>query len=222
MTRTQLIEPEDLPNVQKMQQEYKLEPLSAYLGEETPGAAPAIQWKPWEEGAETTDEFWAYVNFLLPLTTPNPQDKPVQDRMAKIGLMAGKPWDSAALGEDVSTAIAAGMQDALAELKDASTKITDPSLFFRSRKDLNKDYFNRYSIGSSTPGLNTAADGSITIYFQAKSPGKDKESNWLPAPEGPFWPILRTYGPGQSILHGSWKLPQVRQADLASHGGGGK
>jgi hypothetical protein len=225
------------------------------------------------------------VNFLLPLTTPNPQDKPVQDRMAKIGIVAGEPWDSAALGEDVSTAIAAGMQDALAELKDASTKITDPSLFFRSRKDLNKDYFdralgvmvgifgnvkkvsvyfavadddqgelfdgskhnyavtftadeippaknfwswtmyklpqrwlvdnpiNRYSIGSSTPGLKTAADGSITIYFQAKSPGKDKESNWLPAPEGPFWPILRTYGPGQSILDGSWKLPQVRQVD---------
>ena len=59
---------------------------------------------------------------------------------------------------------------------------------------------NRYSIGSSTPGLKTATDGSITISFQAKSPGKDKESNWLPAPEGPFWLVLRTYGPGKSIL----------------------
>ncbi len=283
LTRTQLIEPEDLLNVEKIQAEYKLEPLSAYLGKETPGVAPAIEWKSWTEGAETTDEFWAYVNFLLPLTTPNPQDKPVQDRMAKIGLAAGKPWDSAALGDDVSAAIAAGMQDALAELKDASTKITDPSLFFRSRKDLNKDYFNRalgvmvgifgnvkkvsvyfavadddqgelfdgsehnyavtfsadqippaknfwswtmyklpqrwlvdnpinrYSIGSSTPGLKTATDGSITIYFQATSPGKDKESNWLPAPEGSFWPILRTYGPGPTILDGSWKMPPVKQ-----------
>jgi len=69
----------------------------------------------------------------------------------------------------------------------------------------------RYSIGSSTPGLKTAADGSITIYFQATSPGKGKESNWLPAPEGPFWPILRTYGPGPPILDGSWKLPPVKQ-----------
>ena len=41
---------------------------------------------------------------------------------------------------------------------------------------------NRYSIGSATPGLKKDADGSITIYFQAKSPGKDKESNWLPEP----------------------------------------
>ena len=70
---------------------------------------------------------------------------------------------------------------------------------------------NRYSIGSSTPGLKTATDGSITIYFQATSPGKDKESNWLPAPEGPFWPILRTYGPGQAILDGRWKLTPVKQ-----------
>ena len=36
--------------------------------------------------------------------------------------------------------------------------------------------------------------------MQVKSPGKDKESNWLPAPEGLFWPILRTYGPGKTIL----------------------
>jgi hypothetical protein len=283
LTRTQLLEPKDLPNVKKIQQQYKLQPLSAYLGKSAPKAAAAIQWKPWKEGAQTTDEFWAYVNFLLSFTTPNPQDKPVQDRMAKIGLVAGKPWDSAALGKDVSAAIAAGMKEALADLKKASTHITDPSLFFRSRKDLDKDYFNRalgvnvgifgnvkkvsvyfatakddkgelfdgskhnysitftadqippaknfwsftmyklpqrwlvdnpinrYSIGSATPGLKKAADGSITLYFQAKSPGKDKESNWLPAPEGPFWPILRTYGPGKPILDKTWKLPQVNQ-----------
>ena len=285
LTRTQLIEPKDLPNVKKIQKEYKLQPLSAYLGKPAPNAAPVIEWKPWKEGVETTDEFWAYVNFLLSYTTPNPQDKPVQDRMAKIGLVAGKPWDSASLGKDVSAAIAAGMQDALAELKKGSTHITDPSLFFRSRKDLNKDYYNRalgvmvgifgnvkkvsvyfavpkddqgalldgskhgyaltftadhippaknfwswtmyklpqrwlvdnpidrYSIGSATPGLKTAADGSITLYFQAKSPGKDKESNWLPAPEGPFWLVLRTYGPSKAILDKTWKLPPVKRVE---------
>jgi ABC-type amino acid transport substrate-binding protein len=72
---------------------------------------------------------------------------------------------------------------------------------------------NRYAIGSATPGLKKAKDGSITIYFQARSPGKDKESNWLPAPEAPFWIVLRTYGPGKSILDGSWKLPQVKQVN---------
>jgi hypothetical protein len=70
---------------------------------------------------------------------------------------------------------------------------------------------NRYSIGSPTPGLKTAADGSITLYFSAKSPGKDKESNWLPAPNGPFWPVLRTYGPGEAIQNNSWKVPPTKQ-----------
>ncbi len=70
---------------------------------------------------------------------------------------------------------------------------------------------NRYSIGSATPGLQKTGDGSITIYFQAESPGADKESNWLPAPEGPFWLVLRTYGPGESILDKTWKLPPVKQ-----------
>jgi hypothetical protein len=70
---------------------------------------------------------------------------------------------------------------------------------------------DRYIIGSATPGLATAADGSITLYFSAKSPGKDKESNWLPAPEGPFWPILRTYGPGKDILDKTWKMPPINR-----------
>jgi hypothetical protein len=70
---------------------------------------------------------------------------------------------------------------------------------------------DRYSIGSATPGLRTADDGSITIYFQTESPGKDKESNWLPTPSGPFWPIFRTYGPGKAILDQSWKLPTIKR-----------
>jgi hypothetical protein len=70
---------------------------------------------------------------------------------------------------------------------------------------------DRYSMGSATPGLSKGTDGSITLYFQAKSPSKDKESNWLPAPEGPFWPILRTYGPGKDILDKTWKMPPVKR-----------
>ncbi len=279
LTRTQLLDPKDLSNVKKIQKEYKLQPLSGYLGKPAPKAAPAIEWKPWKDGVETTDEFWAYVNFLLPFTTPNPQDKPVLDNMAKIGLGAGAAKPSA----EIQAAMKQGMQDALAELKKASEGKVDPALFFRSRKDTNKDYFNRalgvnvgifgnvkkvsvyfsvpkdgkgklfdgskhnysitfaadqippaknfwswtmyklpqrwlvdnpinrYAIGSATPGLKKAKDGSITIYFQAKSPGKDNESNWLPAPEAPFWIVLRTYGPGKSILDKSWKLPPVQQ-----------
>jgi len=65
----------------------------------------------------------------------------------------------------------------------------------------------RYSIGSSTPGLKTNDDGSLVIYVSAQSPAKDKESNWLPAPTGPFWTVLRNYGPNESIINGSYKRP---------------
>jgi hypothetical protein len=53
---------------------------------------------------------------------------------------------------------------------------------------------NRYSLGSDND-MKKNADGSFTMYLQATSPGKDKESNWLPAPKGPFYLLLRNYGP---------------------------
>jgi len=59
------------------------------------------------------------------------------------------------------------------------------------------------------------ADGSLTLYLQNESPGKDKEANWLPAPKGEFIPMLRMYWPkdeSPSILNGSWKPPAVQKA----------
>jgi hypothetical protein len=56
------------------------------------------------------------------------------------------------------------------------------------------------------------ADGSLTLYFQNESPGKDKEANWLPAPKGDFLPMMRMYWPkdtSPSIINGSWKPPAV-------------
>jgi hypothetical protein len=50
-------------------------------------------------------------------------------------------------------------------------------------------------------------DGSLTIYVSAKSPGKDKENNWLPAPNGPFWTVMRCYGPAPEIINGTYKQP---------------
>jgi hypothetical protein len=71
---------------------------------------------------------------------------------------------------------------------------------------------NRYSIGDRTPGLRYGDDGSLTIYVQKDSPGPDKESNWLPAPQsGPFRPIMRLYQPGQPILDGSYVLPAIER-----------
>jgi hypothetical protein len=57
-------------------------------------------------------------------------------------------------------------------------------------------------------------DGSLTLYFQHESPGKDKEANWLPAPKGEFLLTLRMYWPKDtppSIIDGTWTLPPVHR-----------
>jgi hypothetical protein len=59
---------------------------------------------------------------------------------------------------------------------------------------------NRYVLGSDYPDMKYNADGSLTIFLQADSPGKDKEANWLPAPRGPFLVILGTYAPGEALI----------------------
>ena len=71
--------------------------------------------------------------------------------------------------------------------------------------------FKRYSIGSTTDGLKTDDDGSITIYIQNENPGPDKQSNWLPAPKGSFNLTMRMYGSEAPILNGSYSLPAVKR-----------
>lgn len=72
---------------------------------------------------------------------------------------------------------------------------------------------HRYSIGDRTKGLKFNKDGSLDIYIQNHSPGKDLESNWLPTPPGPFRLAFRTYQPREPILKGEYKLPGVQQVE---------
>ena len=58
----------------------------------------------------------------------------------------------------------------------------------------------------------TNADGSLDLYFQNESPGKDKEANWLPAPKGAFNLCMRLYGPKSDALTGKWNPPPVTKA----------
>ena len=74
---------------------------------------------------------------------------------------------------------------------------------------------NKFTV-SPRNQLKTNPDGSTTLYFQTESPGKDKESNWLPAPKGEFIPMLRMYAPQQknpSVLDGSWTPPAIVKAN---------
>ena len=268
-----------MPRVKEIQQSYKLQPLSAFLGHAAPAPTAAIQWPAWQEGDETREAYWSYVGFLLPFVKPHPEDLPMYEKLASIGLKSGARWDAEKLDPKVREALQQGIDDARAEMKKRSEAGVDAAKFFGSREHVATNYMDRamgvymgifgnvpqvsiylsmpadadgkpldgsraaytltfpkgqlppvkyfwsitmysipqrllvenpikrYSIGSSTPGLKTNEDGSLTIHVSAKSPGKDKESNWLPAADGPFWTVLRCYGPALEIIKGTYKQP---------------
>jgi hypothetical protein len=73
---------------------------------------------------------------------------------------------------------------------------------------------NRYLLNSSS--LNEfvfGKDGSLTLYLQKDSPGKELEANWLPAPDGPFYCVMRLYGPKEEALSGEWINPPLVKAN---------
>ncbi len=72
---------------------------------------------------------------------------------------------------------------------------------------------DRYSIGDRTKGLVYGPDGSLTIYVSSTSPGKERESNWLPAPAAKYSLVTRVYGPSKAAMHGAWKLPPLKPAN---------
>jgi len=79
-----------------------------------------------------------------------------------------------------------------------------------------KNPINRYLINSTMlPGMKKDADGSLTLYIQKNSPGASRKSNWLPAPNGPIYLVMRLYWPRSevpSILppgEGTWSPPAV-------------
>lgn len=71
---------------------------------------------------------------------------------------------------------------------------------------------DRYAIGDRTPGLTLNADGSLDIWIGHDNPGAARESNWLPAPAGPFNLWLRAYHPAGGLLDGSYQLPEPSPA----------
>ena len=98
---------------------------------------------------------------------------------------------------------------------------TPPAEGFWSLTMYDAQYFfvpnplNRYTL-SSRFKFEYNEDGSLDFYIQKDSPGKDKESNWLPAPAGKFVLMLRLYWPKEtppSILDGTWKAPGVKQVE---------
>ncbi len=73
---------------------------------------------------------------------------------------------------------------------------------------------DKYNLSSLRDEFKFTDEGKLILYIQNESPGKDKEDNWIPAPEsGKFFLVLRTYAPGEKILDQTWDIPGVEQND---------
>ncbi len=284
--RTQLFGPGDTENVRKVQAGYKVQPLSAYLKKKAPPAAPEVKWLTPVSAPEqrTSLEFFNELRFVLEFCPVHPSEKDLRARFARIGIVPGKPFDTASLVPEIKAALEAGMADgqkAVDERREAAHGKT--SDLFGTREFLKNDYLaraagaqigilansreeatyisyekdsagqglngknnyrvrfasgklpparafwsltlydlpgqflvanplNRYLINSPMlPNLKKDNDGGLTLYIQNTSPGKDKETNWLPAPGGPFMLMMRIYWPGEQALNGTWAIPQVER-----------
>ena len=251
--------------MKKSQGGYKAEPLSAFLGQPTPKAAPAIDWmKPLSVADQKTSlEFFNILSFVLQFCPTVPSEQEMKQAFADGIADAWKKLDRL-----ISTDIAAGRVtsgdvagtrkylknnylyrfaaavvgiyalskeeavypiyrvDSKGQSLDASNhrymlrfelgKLPPANAFWSvTMYDLPASLMvanpiNRYLINSPMlPDLKRDADGGLTIYIQQDSPGKDKESNWLPAPNGPFWLAIRIYWPKPEALDGTWKQPPL-------------
>jgi len=301
ITRTQLFGPDDLAKVKDIQDSYGLQPLSAFLGKDAPAAAPTPQYPKWVEGSQFDERFFGYLDFMMSLLEkPGDGEKPLWDRLARLGIGPENAFDYAALPPETQEALKAGVKEGFGEIEMfAGEHTSDPLISGKvlgTRAFLNESaktnyeletpnilrsvaahvglygnsaaeaiypmYFtdankqpldastNRYTLtiekGQLPPVkafwsltmydgktqlfienplerylLNSSMmdefkmeeDGSLMFHIAKDSPGKELESNWLPAPDGPFYMVLRLYGPEPDALEGKWTPPKLQKTN---------
>jgi hypothetical protein len=290
--RTQTNGKDDYAAVHAVQAQYKLTPLSAWGKEYTaptdvpvdprvdPKTPPVVQ-----VAKMAAKEFFARLAALTADNPPAEADRPMIEKLAKIGVVPGKPFDAGKLDPAGAKGLERGVSDArkqiLAEARKPQGKtvnnwsvmidkmgrygtdylfrsvialialgvnLPEDAVYLRATVDAEgkpltganryvihfpkgslppvgafwsvtlynaRQFFvanpiNRYAIGDRDK-LKFDDDGSLTLYVQNESPGKDKESNWLPAPKDEFNLIIRLYWPKKEILDGTWKPPAVER-----------
>jgi len=291
--RTQLFNPEDMPNVVKIQAGYKVQPLSQYLNEPAPPAAPAVNFPKIDKETVKTG-FFDYLDFALQFAPAGPEEQEIRAKLARLGIGAGKKFAFKDLSPEQQAQVGAGMKegeakiaqylesgqkningwkvgslfgdsafyngdwlkraaaaqagiygnDAVEAMYPMTKTLADGDALDGSKHNytltfaagqfppvhsfwsvtmydgksqlLIKNPINRYLINSPMlPGMQKNADGSVTLYIQKDSPGADKESNWLPAPNDLIYLVMRLYWPKTeppSILppgDGTWKPPGI-------------
>ncbi|OMQ46598.1 DUF1254 domain-containing protein [Ensifer sp. 1H6] len=297
LIRTQLFNPDDMPNVEKIQAGYKAQPLSGFLKTPAPPAAATIEFLP-ATTAGIKDNFFQYLDAALQFVPETTRDKEIRAKLARIGIGPGKTFDFKELSLEHKAEILVAMKqgndkvdkwlasgnkdingwnvgsffgdeafyngdwvmragaakggllgndaveamypytrtDAAGAPLDGSKHnytLTFPAgqlppvnafwsvtMYDGKSQLLVKNPINRYLINSPMlPEMKKDADGSLTLYLQKDSPGADKESNWLPAPDDKIYLVMRLYWPkteAPSILpagEGTWQPPGITVAE---------
>jgi hypothetical protein len=147
--RTQLFNPGDIGNVEKVQAGYKVQTLSAFLGTAAPKAAPPIDFiKPITHVEEKTSlQVFPILNFILQFCPTDPSETELMARFARIGGGAGKSFDPDKLSPEMKTAIEQGMADAWATFAGGVKLLDDGKMtsgeLFGTREYMKNNYLYR-------------------------------------------------------------------------------
>ncbi len=121
--RTQLLGAADLPALTAVMSEYRMEPLSAFLGEPSPQAEP-FPWPIWDDEASRDERFIGLLNPLLELCRPtHPEDADLFARAARIGVGAGVTFDPEQFTADQRDAIRSGIETARDKMADQASRL---------------------------------------------------------------------------------------------------
>lgn len=170
--RTQLLNPDDMENVKRIQAGYKVETLSDYVGKSATHAATTTEFiKPLTPEEERNSlRFFSILNFVLQYCPTDPTEKALMARFAEIGIGAGKPFDASTLSPDTQKALQDGMADAWAEFADYKKNELDTGKLssaegFGTRAYLQNNYMARMS--SAVLGIygNSKAEAIYPAYF---------------------------------------------------------
>jgi hypothetical protein len=147
--RTQLFDADDMDNVKAVQAGYQAQPLSAFLGQPSPEAAPAIDFIAplTREEITRSPEVFEQLNFVLQFCPTHPSEKELMDRFARLDIGAGKTFDWDAFPPDIQAAIGQGMAEAWGDFaalkKRAEAGEIDSGDLFGTREHLQNNYLYR-------------------------------------------------------------------------------
>lgn len=199
--RTQLFNPADLDNVKKIQAGYKLQTLSAFVGQPAPVAAPATDWiKPLSPADQRTSlEFFNVLSFALQFAPTHPSEVQLRERFAKIGVEPGKKIDTTALSGEMKAALQTGMTEAQKEIDTRRDSLGGKiDQLFGTREFLKNDYVAR-AVGTQVGiGANSREEALYPLYE------KDATGEPLDGSKGRY--VLRFVGGKFPPVSAFWSL----------------